>query len=122
MLEISQQIVEEIIDGVIASVEEQQRLHKMVADPTCSMFGGYRSVSKMAHDVGIRVERKVYPSGGTLAQDLHLDSNLDRESQFLGQIKALRQKNNESCGYYALFNSIQVPQYRANRLLACVLI
>jgi hypothetical protein len=103
-------IVAELVEGVCKAHDELVALHNLMSDHESSPFGAERSIYELASEINVKLERKVDPDRGTLAQEL-MDSSLpqiDQESVFLGQIKALRQRNNGSCGYYTIFNAIQV--------------
>eukprot|EP01122_Echinamoeba_exundans_P007982 TRINITY_DN2562_c0_g1_i1.p1 TRINITY_DN2562_c0_g1~~TRINITY_DN2562_c0_g1_i1.p1 ORF type:complete len:498 (-),score=46.02 TRINITY_DN2562_c0_g1_i1:1269-2762(-) len=100
-------IAAELVDSVCQAREELESLHNIMSDPTSSPFGSTRSISELTSEIGVKLERKIARDAGTLALEVGLPS-VDQESVFLGQIKALRQRNNGSCGYYTIFNSIQM--------------
>lgn len=94
------EITQTLIDGVCDASRDLRALHSMMADGKPSPFGALRSISELAAELDIRMERKSEPVAA--------GEEANAESMFLGQLKVLRQRNNGSCGFYTILNSIQV--------------
>jgi hypothetical protein len=90
-----------LADDIVDCEHESRRVLRLLSAPGALASEPIREVFPLAAENGIRVEIPEQQSNLDISEGGKVKDNY-------GQLKVIRQVANSSCGYYTLFNSIQV--------------